>query len=304
MTNFATHLFNWLPHTRKQNAILLFHRVVSDTTDPWLLAALSGEVVTQSVFAQQMAWLQQNYQITSLDELLTQPTGSPQIALTFDDGFADNLIHAGPVLDQLKLPATVFVVADKIGAAEGMWHHRVARWASTHHPDMNPSDGRKGRPKRQLAQFLRQLDDDLETKELVQSTPHSADRFLDADELRQLQALGIDIQSHTLSHRVLAELPDDALERELEQAQRQLELLTGSTVDKIAYPVGRAQHIDRRTLKLAQHIYRFGFVAQPGYLQPAAFDSHLIPRIGTRNSVQDLRKRLRKRYPAVVTPAR
>lgn len=68
--------------------------------------------VTPDNFAAQMAWLARHYKVIPLE---AAAAGVPGIALTFDDGYRDNLINALPVLEQHGFPATVFVVAGCLG---------------------------------------------------------------------------------------------------------------------------------------------------------------------------------------------
>lgn len=69
--------------------------------------------VTPEAFAAQMAWLASNQKIISLE---SAATGGAGVALTFDDGYRDNLINALPILEHYGFPATIFVVSGCLGA--------------------------------------------------------------------------------------------------------------------------------------------------------------------------------------------
>src|ERR1043166_4023259 len=88
--------------------ILLYHRVSNEAPDPQLLS------VTPANFAEHIDFLKSNYTIVALDEipnLLKSKKRFPNlVALTFDDGYADNYWHAFPVLSRYGVPASVFVV--------------------------------------------------------------------------------------------------------------------------------------------------------------------------------------------------
>lgn len=68
-------------------------------------------------FRAQMAWLSEHCEVVPLPAALE---GDGGVAVTFDDGYRDNLLNAAPVLKELSIPATFFVVAGCLG---GMLDH-------------------------------------------------------------------------------------------------------------------------------------------------------------------------------------
>lgn len=69
--------------------------------------------VRPNQFRDQMRWLAETASVISMDDAAK---GAEGVAITFDDGFRDNIDNALPVLNALKLPGTIFVVAGKLGA--------------------------------------------------------------------------------------------------------------------------------------------------------------------------------------------
>jgi peptidoglycan/xylan/chitin deacetylase (PgdA/CDA1 family) len=63
-------------------------------------------------------------------------------------------------------------------------------------------------------------------------------RLSTADELREAARQGLDIGSHTVTHRWLPRLDAAELERELVESRAALEDMTGRPVPSIAYPTG------------------------------------------------------------------
>ena len=91
--------------------ILFYHRVADDPGDPL--------VVTCDVFAAEMALLaERGYEVVdvaeALDRLYAGTLEPHTIALTFDDGYVDNVVHAMPVLERHGFRGTVFVVTDLV----------------------------------------------------------------------------------------------------------------------------------------------------------------------------------------------
>ncbi|MBI1318838.1 MAG: polysaccharide deacetylase family protein [Candidatus Hydrogenedens sp.] len=68
--------------------------------------------VTLDNFERQMAWLAEHAEIIDLDYAIS---GRPGVAITFDDGFEDNLRNAAPVLQRHGFPATLFFVSGRCG---------------------------------------------------------------------------------------------------------------------------------------------------------------------------------------------
>jgi peptidoglycan/xylan/chitin deacetylase (PgdA/CDA1 family) len=57
-------------------------------------------------------------------------------------------------------------------------------------------------------------------------------------QIRELAALGMEIGSHTLSHRLLIQVPPGEVFRELNESKRRLEDIVGQPVRAISYPLG------------------------------------------------------------------
>lgn len=60
--------------------------------------------------------------------------------------------------------------------------------------------------------------------------------FISKDQVKELAAKGMDIQSHTLNHLLLTRLPQNELDWELREGKRVLEELVGKPVLHLAYP--------------------------------------------------------------------
>lgn len=102
--------------------ILLYHRVTELDTDPQLLA------VSRENFAAQLEILRQLARPVPLREIVQAAAEgrtdqlSNAVAVTFDDGYEDNLINAAPILHRSGVPATVFVASGGIAAnTEFFW---------------------------------------------------------------------------------------------------------------------------------------------------------------------------------------
>lgn len=104
------------PRPPPAGLILSYHRIAPNQIDPW------GMRVSPEVFESQMAALREIGEPVTLAELAgSGPAKRPQIAVTFDDGYADNLDLGLPVLRRNAVPATLFVATGYIGKLHYWW---------------------------------------------------------------------------------------------------------------------------------------------------------------------------------------
>jgi peptidoglycan/xylan/chitin deacetylase (PgdA/CDA1 family) len=105
--------------------VLVYHRVADLERDPQLLA------VAPARFEEHVALLATRYRVVSLAEIadgLRRRSLPPRaVAVTFDDGYADNLTAAAPVLERRGVPATVFVSSGYVEAGREFWWDEVER---------------------------------------------------------------------------------------------------------------------------------------------------------------------------------
>ena len=94
------------------DAILNYHRICPDNNS----SSYSDELaVSETKFKEQLIYLKKNYKLVCLDELLNfKKDNKPKVSITFDDGYKDNLTYAMPILTELNVPATIYVVTKSL----------------------------------------------------------------------------------------------------------------------------------------------------------------------------------------------
>ena len=75
--------------------------------------------------------------------------------------------------------------------------------------------------------------------------------FLGWEDLPAVQQAGIEIGSHTLSHRNLKRLPEHEVEREVRESRSRLEERLGRPVHHFSFPKGRATRVAERCSRKA-----------------------------------------------------
>lgn len=105
--------------------ILLYHRITALSCDPWALC------VSPENFREHLRYLRANADITTLAELPNLLTGrrssAPLVAITFDDGYSDNLRAALPALQAHRIPATFFLTVPWLTEPREFWWDELER---------------------------------------------------------------------------------------------------------------------------------------------------------------------------------
>lgn len=121
---FIAIIITWLIYPAAGVPILAYHRVYDDA-EPYS--------VNPRQFEEQMSYLAQNgYTAVSLTELVDAAEGKVKlpdrpIVITFDDGYADNLLNAIPILEKYRLKATVFVISSSVGQEDYLTWEQIKK---------------------------------------------------------------------------------------------------------------------------------------------------------------------------------
>jgi peptidoglycan/xylan/chitin deacetylase (PgdA/CDA1 family) len=99
-------------------AVLFYHLVTDSVTTPWSIST--------SMFTQQIDWLKERTHVVDLATILAGNRSSSrsefQTAITFDDGYADTVEYAIPLLIERGLPVTFFVSTHYVESGEQFPH--------------------------------------------------------------------------------------------------------------------------------------------------------------------------------------
>lgn len=237
---------------RGRLSILIFHRVLTEP-DP-----LFPEVPCAVQFERHMRWVKAWFNVLPLgeaiDRLYAGSIPSRALAITFDDGYADNEELAAPILKRLGMTATVFVSTGFL-AGGCMWNDRVIeaiRTCEAPEIDLRPlglarhtlatiTDRREAisalltgikhfEPGRRLSL--------TEAVAAAAGGKPSPALMMQPSQVRSLRAMGMDVGAHTVTHPILTRLDAPSAREELSQSKRVLEQILGERVNLFAYPNG------------------------------------------------------------------
>jgi peptidoglycan/xylan/chitin deacetylase (PgdA/CDA1 family) len=306
----ARSLFPW-----RWLTVLTFHRVA-----PPGAPGFDHEVsdTTPDDFDRQVAILKRYFTLVDTQAIDAYRAGQPlppnPAVITFDDGYRDNHDEALPILKRHGAKAVFFVATEYVAERRLYWWERVAR-AFEHangprltlrYPEPltldlgSVAEWRaalrralgilKTRPGLEVERFLRDLEQAARAPLSRDEERALADRLVMSwDHVRALKAAGMDVQSHTRSHRVLQTMTDEEVTSDLRASRDDLEQQIDSPVFAVAYPAGKPIADCpglRRAVRRAG--YRLGLTSSSGAARlSGSWDWLGIPRVTVERGMPD-----------------
>jgi FkbM family methyltransferase len=288
------------PSMLEHPLVLLYHRVARNEVDAQCLA------VSPEHFKEHLEELKVNYRVVSLRQLLnesqTGKTVPNTVALTFDDGYLDNLTCALPLLEKYNMHATIFVTVANVEQAKGFWWDKVEYLFLGEHSlpkilDVSDDDKNYNWPLCTAQQRLTAYDQILallkskaadEIEAFVQGLLEWAclgekgdycKPVLSISQLQQLsQSSCIEIGAHTLTHARLSALPVGQQEKELVESRKKLESWIGMPVTIFSYPYGsKTDYTDQTKSLVRQAGFQYGIANIQASVLPKT-DRFEVPR--------------------------
>jgi peptidoglycan/xylan/chitin deacetylase (PgdA/CDA1 family) len=248
----------------RRGIILGYHRVAETSRDPYQLC------ISPDSFESQLRLISEAAHPLRLQELLTglQEEEVPKnaVVITFDDGYADVLYNALPLLEKYNIPATIFITTGRLG--QEFWWDELERiiFTSEKMPGKMPlsinihysgmkidsldsweSSHSKYHLLKAIHRWMQILPDEERDDALGQLRDwfgmkqnfSERNRALTSDELVSLSQHDlIEVGSHSVSHMSLPSLSTEMQKQEVLQSKIVLERLLGTQVKSFSYPSG------------------------------------------------------------------
>lgn len=280
--------------------VLCYHRVGAPADDPLELS------VEPDRLGAQLGWLGKRVEIVPLSEVLNG-SRHPRAAITFDDGYADNVGFGLDILEDAKVPATVFVVAGYVGTDRRFWWDRLVSlllqqdlppflqleiigrhlWL-----DVRSSSARRRSfwalhqrmlwsPRADIESMFALLEAQVRN---VLTESEMDGRVVTLSELRRMANHPYcTVGSHTLTHPLLSTLDPSAQLEELSSARHCLEELIERPVTQFAYPFGGVGAFNGRTVAAVKRSgHELACATTAGTVHPR-LDRFRVPRFLVRN---------------------
>lgn len=259
-------------------AILRYHAVCGPEGDAY---AEPGICVTPAAFERHVAYLVSKYRVLPLAEAAaylgsgrTLPANA--VAITFDDGYADNLA-AARVLSRYGVTATFYITSGCLAGEAPFWPSEIRQLvARVNSPviELNAAGTpvsipcatveERRRALRTLARLFKAHT--IPVREQLRQQLRAAAGggatacfMLTWDEVREMHRLGMTIGAHTVTHPNLPNAGLDAARAEIAGSKARLEQELDARVTMFSYPNGGAERY--MTPEVARLVREAGFEA-------------------------------------------
>jgi peptidoglycan/xylan/chitin deacetylase (PgdA/CDA1 family) len=241
--------------------ILAYHRFSDDGSEYFDDGVVD---TTAEEFERQVVTMRKHFSLVGTEELCVFARGGTlpknPVAITFDDGYRSVYEKALPILRRHDCPAIVFVATAFTSERRIHWWDRVAYvlkrsqrehvtlrypiFISLHLADRQAAIRKvlrliKAHPRLDVERLLTELADAAGVEFTREMDRAFADELLMTwDQLRELRPGGIDVESHTRTHRVLSTLEEGELTSELRGSRDDIARELGVAPRAVAYPIG------------------------------------------------------------------
>ncbi len=236
--------------------ILMYHGICEDevTQEDWV----PGSFVPRSAFERQLQYLKANSRVIPLSEAVQRLRGNSlpprSVAITFDDGYANNLHLAYPLLARYEAPATIFLSTSYLESGELFIPDRLRLIALHGYEDFtgpgNPFLQYTASP---LDPVVERADRKwAEVKAKLRPFQIEALRPLRIDELSRFDTGLVEFGGHSHHHCILGNENPTRREWEIRHCIERVQTWTQKPVRLFAYPNGTRNdfgEIDKRVLR-------------------------------------------------------
>ena len=249
---------------RREPVILMYHGVLSDDEPHWL--GSEHNHLPLDLFVAQLRTLASMCRVIALSEMIDGLRRGENlagtVAITFDDGFRNNVTRAAPALLDHHLPATFFLATGYVDTDRCFWTDQMDRAVRTLVGSrafvevagqrielgsaaqasvgfLAAKRALKRLPLSQAEALVQELTS--MASNLGLPPPGPDEKLMSWDEARSLASAGFEIGAHTVNHPILSRLPFEQAREEILESRRHIENEIGRCSPVFCYPNGRKE---------------------------------------------------------------
>jgi peptidoglycan/xylan/chitin deacetylase (PgdA/CDA1 family) len=289
-------------------AILRYHAVCGPEGDVY---AEPGICISPPAFERHVRYLAANYAVLALPDIVdrlrtNRPLPINCVAITFDDGYADNFA-AAQVLSRYGLSATFYITAGCMAGGEPFWPAELRvlirsvqdpvirlRTPRTSYEIPINNDAERRRAITTISRLFKahpisvrdRLRDQLRTVAGLTQVPCHMLRW---EQIAQMHRLGMTIGAHTLTHPNLPSAGEADAWREIAGSRTRLEQELGTSITMFSYPNGGSErYMDTAVARLVQKAGFSAATTSRNAFADAESDLFALERVQVTERLEDL----------------
>src|SRR5713226_6447254 len=241
-------------------AVILSYHSIQDRPEQYANTIGCDCIHATSIFEWQMELIARRFSAVSMDDISLFLKGEKRlppraVAITFDDGFKDNVRVAAPILNRVGIPGNFYVLIGSVDRSKAPWYcllrhafftSRDSKWrdpaTGTIH-DLTDSQAREavflnavGLCAKASAPAREELVQNVVSSLDPEPFPNESDLMMNWDDARTLAKSGHVVGSHTMTHPNVAHISAADARNELADSKLKLEKELGKPVKHFSYP--------------------------------------------------------------------
>lgn len=293
----------YLLRKRKTSPVIMFYHGVSlNMTRP------DDKHIHYQLFKDQLSTLKKYFQfvrVEDIPDMLDNGDNTPTLAVTFDDGYKNNISLAADILKDLDIPATFFLSTGYIGGNRWMWTDLLEHAVYKTEKDGLVVDEtglvlrlkNEEEKEQALVEVKRELKkiDFYKVGSIVQhiadslldgnvEAPYGDYEFMDWNDVKMLNDSGFSIGAHTVNHPILSRVETRQAETEIIDSKHTIIDKIGSCSDIFCYPNGKKSDYNQDVINICKKHFRAALTTNYGC---ASGDNLFeLKRVGISNLLQ------------------
>lgn len=307
--------FLFKPFYSGNGSILFMHKVIEKSLRENRINLMQANEVECDFLESMIIYLKKKYDIISLDECNNRLNSNKYykknfIAVTFDDGYKDNLTQAYPIFIKHQIPFAIYITNSFPNGTAKLWWYMLEdillentevvleinnskqKFKSDTKTEKNNSFLAIRKilleiQKKDLDELLNQLEKRY-NKNLINYVQREALSWEDVKKLSKDPL--VTIGCHTINHLTLKSLPEEEIIEEIIKSKKELEVKLGVEINHFAYPYGTSNEIGSREINILNklNIFKTSTTTRTGNI----FNKHkefknALPRIQVLGTQQD-----------------
>ncbi|MEQ8478573.1 MAG: polysaccharide deacetylase family protein [Fulvivirga sp.] len=250
---------------------------------------------TPERFFEQIEFLKSQFEIIPLQQLVNDndlSSNKSYASLTFDDGFESVFSIARPILNERKIPYSVFVNLSAL-VNNQVWVSNIIMNDKSYENKLRKLAGVSTPKNSTISDIMSggNFTNEFLTNYKIDNSDTQQRVYMGLDQLKRLKEEGVLIGNHSSDHFVLSQCDDETLKNQIKAIDSLLVNELGlNKVEYFAIPFGKKGHYNSKVLEeISTFGYKYIFSTNPDHfkIKKTNHSYMLYPRIGIGEDTTD-----------------